>query len=301
MKDINRLSWGRKPQLLCAFFLSLSGGINAKDLGMFNGEPTPALAMYAAQVRFAADRCVNTGFVQDSDSSAKVLKYFNRGIQLRLYLKKDEEFASNYETFYSTYIAAWDGAIDAVRRKFCDGYSAEIAARESEGWLDWAIPLNYLRSKFSPITEESRRRADKIAAFASVAGAALTATAGISAAEDAVSSAKAGNLDTSNRQMAASRQINQTGFALVDMAAPSDESHIELISVLETISSEGQTHIVSCPVTDHFFKYAAPVTATVWTTYQRVSVKCRDPISGDLERVDLNHAGDSKSTTEVSR
>ena len=107
-----------------------------KDLGMFNGEPTPALAMYAAQTTFAAGQCVSAGMTADAKGAASFVKYFDRGIQLRLYKEKDEEFVRNLDLFLGNYAVSWNAASEESRRSFCDGFSSDIAVK-SDGFFSW--------------------------------------------------------------------------------------------------------------------------------------------------------------------
>jgi len=263
--------------LLVAAPMSVAG----KDLGMFNGEPTPALAMYAAQTAFAADKCVSTGLTADAKGAASFVKYFNRGIQLRLYKKKDEEFVRNLELFLDKYLASWSSASEESRRSFCDGFNNEIAVKR-DGFFRWMMPLNYFRYKFSPISEASAKRQRKLAGIASVVGAVATTAATVSAGQDAVSSAKMGDWATSNQQMALSRSFNQLGGAFVATAGSMPEGADAAASVLEEKTADGRTRIFRCPVVDHFFSFAAPVESPLWSTYQSVSLPCRDLLASDL-------------------
>lgn len=276
-----------KPNFLIAAGLLFvpPAWLNAKDLGMFNGEPTPALAMYAAQTQFASDKCVSEGLTKDAKGAANFLKYFNRGIQLSLYRKKDAEFVANLNTYLSMYNSAWDASEPKIHQQFCNDFGTDIDSK-SGGFIRWMTQLNYFRNKFSPISDASEKRRQKMALFASAAGGAVTTAGGFAAGHDAVSSAKAGDFAKSNLQMAEMRNINQLGLALVK-SAPDMSSHAnELTSVLEEKNPDGTVQIVRCAVVDHFFSFSAPLKSTIWTTYQRVSMACRDPIASDLRRAD---------------
>jgi hypothetical protein len=267
--------------LLVAASMSAAG----KDLGMFNGEPTPALAMYAAQTAFAADQCVSAGLTADAKGAASFVKYFDRGIQLRLYKKKDEEFVRNLELFLNNYATSWNAASEESHRNFCDGFSGDIAVKNG-GFFGWMMPLNYFRNKFSPISEKSAKRQRKYAGIASVVGAVATTAATVSAGQDAVSSAKVGDWTTSNQQMALSRSFNQLGGAFVATAGSVPDGANAATSVLEEKTADGRTRISRCPVVDHFFSFAAPVESSFWAVYQSVSMPCRDLVASDLERVE---------------
>lgn len=252
---------------------------------MFYGEPTPALAMYAAQTQFASDKCVSEGLTEDVKGAASFLKYFNRGIQLRLYSKKDTEFVANLSTYLTKYGEAWNTSKKGARRKFCSDFNSDITAK-NEGYFRWFMPVTYFRTKFSPISEAAGKRKRKLAVIASVAGGVATTSAGFSAGHDAVSSAKAGDFATSNQQMAESRSINQLGLALVRSGTATPEDANELTSVLEEKKPDGTVRIVRCPVVDHFFSFSTPIESTIWTTYQKVSMACRDLVASDLQHVE---------------
>ena len=113
----------------------------------------------------------------------------------------------------------------------------------------------------------------------------------VSSSKDAVSSAKAGNfarsnqqLESSNHLMGVSRDFGQVAGAVANVAAtPANVNYNVLTSVLEEKNPDGTLRIVRCPVVDHFYSYSAPVESAVWTTYQRVSMLCRDPAPADLQ------------------
>lgn len=276
-----------KPNFLIVVgLLSLpSAWLNAKDLGMFNGEPTPALAMYAAQTQFASDKCVSEGLTKDVKGAASFLKYFNRGIQLSLYRKKDAEFVVNFDTYLSMYSSAWDASEQNIHQQFCSNFNVDIDTK-SHGFIRWMTQLNYFRNKFSPISEAANKRRQKMALFASAAGGVVTTAGGFAAGHDAVSSAKAGDFATSNLQMAEMRNIHQLGSALVQSNKGMSNRASELTSVIEEKNPGGATQIVRCPVIDHFFNFSAPTKSDVWTTYQKVSMECRDPVASDLQRME---------------
>ena len=253
-----------------------SGGTN--DLGLFNGVPTPALAMYAAQISFAEDRCVSDGLTTDVNGAAQLLKYFNRGIRLSVYMKKDTEFVNNFNRFVANYRLVWDSSGRKSKEIFCEGFSDEIITRNKH-WFQWQMPLNYFRYTFSPPSERSLRIARRIAITATIAGGVAGTAAQVSSGEDAISSAKKGNISTSNQQMAMSRNYGQvtTGIVGVGQGALGSVRDRPLISVFDSDGSDGQRHVVRCPVVDHFYSYSAPVHSDIWITYQRVSMICREP------------------------
>ena len=269
---------------IAIFLVATSFSADGKDLGMFNGEPTPALAMYAAQTAFAAEQCVSSGLTTDAKGAANFVKHFNRGIQLRLYRKKDEEFVRNLELFLNNSATSWNAADDQSRRAFCDGFSNEIAVKR-EGLISWMAPLNYFRNKFSPISEASAERARKFVGIASLVGAVATTAATVSAGQDGVSSAKIGDWTTSNQEMALSRNFNQLGGAFVTTAGTIPEGATAAASFLVEEIPDGRIQIFRCPVVDHFFSFPQPIDSPIWIRYQNVSMPCRDLKASDLERM----------------
>lgn len=271
----------------CVLPIALAEGVAATDLGMFDGEPSPALAMYAAQVNFAENECIASGFVRDGKDLAKFVKYFNNGTQLRRYQSKAVDFALSFDASSATYRSAWQQADQVVRAKFCEGFAADIAKKKSQGFFHWAAAIGYFRDKFSPLSEASAKRKRRIGSVVAVVGGVAATAATLSAGEDAVSSAKAGDWTTSNQQMAASRSFIQTGAALGRFPAHSADSVAAgpLVSVFEEPAPGGTSRIVRCPVVDHFSNYSAPSDSPIWLTYQSVSVTCRDPKPSDTQRV----------------
>ena len=118
--------------------------------------------------------------------------------------------------------------------------------------------------------------------IASVAGIAASTAASVTAANDAVSSAKAGEFALSNQQMQIARGFNQLGGAMNGVSADSLIGANSAASVLALEDADGVVRIIRCPVIDHFFSYAAPAESPIWITYQQVSMPCRDFVASDL-------------------
>lgn len=280
-----------KPKLLVvvALLITFSSPGNARDSGNLKGDPTPAMAMYAAQTTFAAEKCVTDGFTADEKGAASLVKYFNRVARIRLYNKKHPDFVRNLESFLDTYSVAWSTADGGTRQKFCSGFNDEIAVK-SEGLIPWVTPIEYFRRQFSPPSLADAERLRRLASFATALSAVATtasAAASISAGQDAVSSAKAGDFSASNQSMATSKSFTQLGAGFVDISAlVGYEGANAAASVLEEQRSDGTVRIVRCPVVDHFFSYSAPVDSPIWLDYQKVSMPCRDFEESDLENVE---------------
>lgn len=276
-------------KLIMVSLLFLSSSIYAKDLGINYGEPTPALAMYAAQTKFAVDRCVSDGLINDVNGAEKFLKYFDRGVWTSTYKDMDEEFSTNYDLFLSNYTAAWNIASTENRQQFCDSLNSEILIKKEKfSWLKttrWLETILYFREKFSPLSKtsiERQRKMQNIAAIASFAASAATTAASISASHDAVSSAKAGDWSASNQQMDMSQKFNKTGMEIALNTPSSTIINAQTISVLEVKMEDGTQKVIRCPVIDHFFGFSAPVESQIWITYQKVWVPCRNPLPSDM-------------------
>lgn len=280
-----------KPELLAvtSLFIVFASPGNAKDLGNFEGDPTPALAMYAAQVGFAAEKCVAQGFTTDAKGAASVVKYFARVVRLDTYRKKHPDFDGNLNLFLGNYLVAWNAADRADRQSFCDGFNDEIAVK-SDGLFRWITPIEYFRRQFSPPSSADIERQRRLAVFSSVLGAAATvatAAATVSAGHDSISAAKAGDFSTSNQLMDTSTDFSRQSATFLDTSATAiPKGANAAASVLEETRSDGTVRIIRCPVVDHFFNYSAPISSPIWLTYQKVSIPCRDFMESDLEHVE---------------
>lgn len=268
-------------QFAAVLLIAITPVAHSKDLGVLYGEPTPAFAMYAAQPAFAAGKCVSAGYTEDVKGAAAFVKDFEWGLTLRVYRKKDPDFVRELDSLLRRYADAWNVATPDARREFCEGFNREIVLKKGS-YFKWISPLGYFRSKFSPRTEAADARIKRYLAVASVAGVAASTAAAVSAANDAVSSAKAGEFAVSNQQMQISHGFNQLGGAMNGVAAVSVSEANRAESVLEHEAADGFVRILRCPVVDHFFSYSAPVESSIWTTYQQVSVPCRDFVASDL-------------------
>jgi hypothetical protein len=264
--------------------LSLCPVAAAKDLGLFYGEPTPAYAMYVAQANAAAEQCAAAGLIRDQKRSARFLRHFNNSTEYERYAAKDESFGANYETFRANYQAAWAAAPQDTRERFCAAYNGDVGAKEQKGLFKFAPQVMYFRTTFSPKTPESLARARTWAGILSITSAVLTSAATVSSARDSVTAAKAGDWETSNRLMAASRNFNEAGanFVAAANAAVPSMPDAPLISVLEDKDENGQPRLIRCPVIDHFFSFAAPPGSPIWTHYMSVHMPCRDPLATDV-------------------
>jgi len=271
--------------VLVPLSIFLSAGVTAQVRVSPIGDPTPALAMYAAQTRFAADTCVSGGSAIEEKEASIFLKDFNKAILLKWFDKSNPKFAADVRSFYTNYDSAWGASSQEIRQQFCSSFRMDISSRNEEGSRHWRSAVSYFRGKFSPLSDEAvdrLRKMDRIASTLSVVGTVASTVASVSAAGDSVSSARSGDWTTSNQQMAASRNFNQVAGAMANLAA--DQSpNAETVSVLELESEDGTLRVVRCPVVEHFLRYQDPIDSATWTTYQQISLSCRDPVPADLE------------------
>ena len=267
---------------LATLLLIANNSADAKDLGLFYGEPTPAYALYIAQTNFAAEKCTSAGLIRDMKRSERFIKQFNNLTESKTYAKRDEEFAANVDLFLSNYNIAWEAANQDVRERFCNSYNDDIAAKKLS---KFASQVYYFRYIFSPKTEASLARARKWINILSIASAVATTSATISAGRDSVSAAKAGDWNQSNQLMAESRNFNAIGTSMVAATGLSLESMQDapLISVLDQPSAGAG--IIRCPTVDHFFSYQVPINSPFWTTYMSVQLPCRPPSPSDAEQL----------------
>lgn len=257
-----------------------SSHLHAKDLGMTYGQTTPAFAMYLAQMKFANDRCVTSGLTKDVDSAKLLTKRFGNITSASVYSKKDEEFPALIERFHSYYDNAWNSSDQASREAFCAGFDREVAQCR-EGCLRWAMPILYLRKQLTPLSKDASDRAKSLASIASTVGVVASSAANISASNQSLSSAKAGDFGGASQALAEGQAWGQ--FASVAGAAGATAVRERIVtSVLEVEEADGRVTVVSCPVIDHFSQFDAPPEAGIWLTYHPVSARCRDVTAADI-------------------
>jgi hypothetical protein len=261
------------------------GASESKDLGLYSGQPTPALAMYRAQVNVAVDKCVQSALIPNVKAAESFKKYFNNGVLLRQYNTKDQDFSNHFAAYTNSYELAWNGADEVSRQHFCNGLQADIAEK-AKGFFHWAAIIGYYRGKFSPITEATKERAEKITGALSLAAVVASNAASISAGRDAIAASKSGDFSTFESQMALSRGFHSAGAGFVDLGAIAQSSpEPPLVAVMDRATPEDEKGVIRCPVIDHFMQYRATADAAIWITYQKVSTSCRDALPGDFEHL----------------
>jgi hypothetical protein len=171
------------------------------DLGMY-GTPTPALAMYASQVKHASDVCSQS---VDKEENERFLKFgVTRGLALAYYREKFPSFSSQEGEFLSKYLMAW-GEMNAQQKlDFCSTYRGDLNWSK-EKWLKPIVVLAMnFRRYFSPVSEERLELAQKARIVAGGLSLGLT-TAGVA--------------KTNQQDFSTARQFNNQGgmFASVVM------------------------------------------------------------------------------------
>lgn len=172
---------------------------SAKDNGII-GNPTPALALYVAQVEFAHKNC---GLELNKQNERFYEWAVKRGLMLNEYREKDQDFAQAEEVFINKFQESWVQLDEERRKSFCKAYTGDV---------DWARDRNRLRilnvsdrfrSHFAPLLQERIDRAKRASIFAGVLSLGLT-TAGINQA--------------SQHDFATASQFNTYGAAFAQLA-----------------------------------------------------------------------------------
>ena len=132
------------------------------------GQPSPAVAMYAAQVQFAHDMCKSEDYLEDPVNSERfVTMSGNRGISLPHYLKNYPEFVRYLRIASVKYQSNGDKMSQTEKALFCSGYNSDIGRNQStivtiQNSMDF-------RKYFSPPSEaflESRQESRQTGAIA---------------------------------------------------------------------------------------------------------------------------------------
>jgi hypothetical protein len=191
--------------VLCTALAPL--GAHAADGGIL-GDPTPALPIYAAQVRHAHDACQAAGLVDDAKAGdAFYANAVERGLQLAYYRKHVPAFGPALDAVGERYRQAW-ATMDATERQaFCAGYLDDVRWSAAT----WRLPViqasDRFRSTFSPPSAQRVERAKAANMLLGVLSLGATA---------------AGVNQTSQHDFAAAHDLNAAGGALAQgMADPS--------------------------------------------------------------------------------
>lgn len=220
--------------------LASCGAIEEHDRGML-GQPSRAVAMYAAQVQFAHDVC--EGHVNASESARFVTMSGRNGLSLTHYQRNFPEFVGYLNEASRKYGASWGNLTPVEREQFCQGYSSDV-----EGFRTLQVVQNSINFQryFSPPSDEFLRSAEQRAV---VGGSVLGAAALVSAA-GGVSDVRSGNYTRAQQR-----------FSRTSAAG-------EVMSNAATISE-----VNFCSFYQPFMGANAPIGAAVWRTYHSIQ-KC---------------------------
>ena len=242
--------------------------LSAKDLGIFYGEPTPSFALFYAQYPFAAEACTAAGLVAPSETMEKMVKHainFSKH-----HFKKDPELAQLRDRYAASYAAAWDQAAADTRRAFCDALQADVAMYARVTWR--ASPFGFYNLHLSPMSDAAKKRQRMIAGGLSLVGAAAATAGSVAASNDGLAAAKAGDF-TQGAQLAGEAQdINAIGTALAATSQPEGGP-----PAFPPVTDGADGVVRPCPVSEHFAQVDAPGDSSFWTTYQPVTIQCRNP------------------------
>ena len=101
--------------------------VEAIDRGLI-GTPSPSVAMYVAQLRFAQSACQSEGLLQNPDASAKfVSSSAERGIAVSQYAKHAPVFLTYVNDATGKYTAARSRMSSAEKEAFCQDFSSDVA------------------------------------------------------------------------------------------------------------------------------------------------------------------------------
>jgi|GEM_PF-5554563 len=178
------------------------------DLGMY-GTPTPALALYASQVKHAREVCADS---VDKEESDRFFKYsVTRGLSLAYYREKNPSFNTQEDEFLSQYSTAWEGMDTIQRGSFCAAYQSDLSWSK-EKWLKPIVVLAMnFRKYFSPVSEERLELAQKARVASGVLSLGLT-TAGVS--------------KTNQQDFSTARQFNSQGGMFASVVRQGEERTI---------------------------------------------------------------------------
>lgn len=217
-----------------ALGLASCGSIAERDRGML-GRPSPAVAMYAAQVQFAHDMCKSEGYLEDPVKSERfVTMSGNRGLSLSHYLKNYPDFVGYLEIASVKYQSSRARMSQAEKARFCSGYNNDISKNQS------AIAIVQksmdFQKYFSPPTDAFLESSQQGA----VALAVLSVGASV-----------AGIQQTNKGNFSASESLNQVGGILAD-------------------GLPGSEILISCAAYTPFTNSDTPAGNQVWRSYNSI-------------------------------
>lgn len=144
---------------------------SAADNGII-GNPTPALALYVAQVEFAHKNCELAPTKQNSRFYEWAAR---RGLMLDEYRKKDEDFSRAESIFLERFHHGWLQQNEDQKAAFCNAYTEDVHWARDSGRLKILNASDRFRSHFAPLSQERIDRARKASIFAGVLSLGFTA------------------------------------------------------------------------------------------------------------------------------
>lgn len=138
--------------------------ISATDNGII-GNPTPALALYVAQVEFAQKNC---GLEPTKQNNRFYEWAVRRGLMLDEYRKKDEDFSRAEGILLKHFQDAWSLQSEEQKAAFCNAYAGDVNWAKDRSRLKILNVSDRFRTHFSPLSQERLDRARKASIFAGV-------------------------------------------------------------------------------------------------------------------------------------
>ena len=144
---------------------------SSRDNGII-GNPTPALALYVAQVEFAHKNC---GLESTKQNDRFYEWAVRRGLMLDEYRKKDEYFSRAERVFFEEFQDGWLHQDQENRASFCKNYTDDVLWARDRGRLGILNVSDRFRSHFAPLSQARIDRARKASIFAGVLSLGFTA------------------------------------------------------------------------------------------------------------------------------
>lgn len=220
MQTANRNQGFGLMALFCAPFIAGCASTSNYDLGMY-GTPTPALIMYASQVKQAREVCHPA--VKKEESDRFYTFALVRGLTLEYYREKIPSFKIQEDDFLKQYATAWGKMSQDQQVQFCTAYENDVIASKDKWFLPIVRDAVNFRKFFSPVDEERLRHAEMARVASGVLSLGFTA---------------AGVVQTNKQNFSTAGQFNATGgkFATIftesqDRAATSTAQTIDIKSL----------------------------------------------------------------------
>lgn len=122
------------------------------------GNPTPAVALYAAQTGFARKVC---GLPPTKQNERFFEWAVRKGMMLDEYRRKDHQFAQLESEFVTKYQAVWENADEDKISNFCRNYISDVEWAKNSNRLKIFNTSDRFRSYFSPLSQERIELAKK--------------------------------------------------------------------------------------------------------------------------------------------